>query len=82
MHAAQCFLARLPLTLCGAGSLFAFEVLHRTGLQFYETIVYGVTTGFVCLLIFRGSAASFPLFLSPSLFIFSVVSLSALAFLS
>ena len=36
------------------GALFAFEVLHRTGLQFFECITFGVSSGLVTLLVFRG----------------------------
>ncbi|KAK9829338.1 hypothetical protein WJX72_005245 [[Myrmecia] bisecta] len=35
------------------GSLFALEVLHRTGLQFYEVATYAVATGTICLVVFR-----------------------------
>lgn len=37
-----------------AGSLFSLEVLHRTGLQFYEVATYAVATGVICLAVFRG----------------------------
>lgn len=36
------------------GALFAFEVLHRTGLQFFEALTFGVSTGMICLTVFRG----------------------------
>ncbi|CAL8470569.1 g10111 [Coccomyxa elongata] len=36
------------------GSLFSLEVLHRTGLQFYEVATYAVATGVICLAVFRG----------------------------
>jgi hypothetical protein len=29
-------------------------VLHRTGLQFYESATYAVATGVICLAVFRG----------------------------
>lgn len=35
------------------GSLFALEVLHSSGLQFFEMATFAVTAGVVCLLIFR-----------------------------
>ena len=38
----------------GAGSLFALEVLHRQGLQFFEIAVYGIATGTICLVVYRG----------------------------
>lgn len=43
------------LTFCDAraGSLFALEVLHRTGMQFYEVATYAVSTGVICLAVFR-----------------------------
>jgi len=37
------------------GALFAFEVLHRTGLQFFEAITFGVSSGMITLLVFRGT---------------------------
>ena len=37
-----------------AGSFFALEVLHRQGLQFFEIAVYGVTSGTICLVVYRG----------------------------
>lgn len=37
-----------------AGSLFALEVLHRTGMQFFEVSTYAVACGVVCLAVFRG----------------------------
>lgn len=37
------------------GALFAFEVLHRTGLQFFEAITFGVSSGLITLLVFRGT---------------------------
>jgi len=40
-------------TLCTAGSLFALEVLHRTGMQFYEVATYAVSCGVICLAVFR-----------------------------
>ena len=40
--------------LAGAGSLFALEVLHRQGLQFFEIAVYGIATGTICLVVYRG----------------------------
>ena len=36
------------------GALFAFEVAHRTGLQFFEALPFGVSAGMVTLLVFRG----------------------------
>jgi len=36
------------------GALFAFEVTHRTGLQFFESITFGVSSGIITLLVFRG----------------------------
>ena len=44
----------MPLSCARAGSLFSLEVLHRTGLQFYEVATYAVGTGVVCLAVFRG----------------------------
>ena len=38
---------------CAAGSLFALEVLHRTGMQFYEVATYAVSCGVICLAVFR-----------------------------
>ncbi|KAK9806589.1 hypothetical protein WJX73_005358 [Symbiochloris irregularis] len=38
------------------GSLFALEVLHRTGMQFFEVTTYAVCCGVVCLAVFRGLA--------------------------
>ena len=38
------------------GSLFALEVLHRTGMQFFEVATYAVCCGVVCLAVFRGLA--------------------------
>lgn len=35
------------------GSLFALEVLHRSGMQFYEIATYAVGTGALCLVVFR-----------------------------
>ncbi|KAK9836389.1 hypothetical protein WJX84_004459 [Apatococcus fuscideae] len=35
------------------GSLFALEVLHRTGMQFYEVATYAVACGTICLTVFR-----------------------------
>ncbi|KAL3161825.1 hypothetical protein ABBQ38_008915 [Trebouxia sp. C0009 RCD-2024] len=35
------------------GSLFALEVLHRSGMQFYEVATYAVATGALCLVVFR-----------------------------
>lgn len=35
------------------GSLFALEVLHRTGMQFYEVATYAVSCGVICLCVFR-----------------------------
>eukprot|EP00877_Chromochloris_zofingiensis_P002746 jgi/Chrzof1/12472/Cz06g35170.t1 len=43
----------LELNAC---SLFAVEVLHRNGVQFFEPLVYCVATGTLCLLVFRGIA--------------------------
>lgn len=46
----------LPLSdqwVCSAGSLFALEVLHRTGMQFYEVATYAVSCGVICLAVFR-----------------------------
>lgn len=39
---------------CAAGSLFALEVLHRTGMQFYEVATFAVACGTICLTVFRG----------------------------
>ena len=36
-----------------AGSLFALEVLHRAGVEFFEVIPFSVCAGLVCLLVFR-----------------------------
>eukprot|EP00210_Caulerpa_lentillifera_P003493 g3333.t1 len=36
------------------GAIFAFEVLHRTGLQFFEALTFGVSTGLICLIVYRG----------------------------
>ena len=36
-----------------AGSLFALEVLHRAGVEFFEVIPFCVCAGLVCLLVFR-----------------------------
>ncbi|KAK9821879.1 hypothetical protein WJX74_008487 [Apatococcus lobatus] len=36
------------------GSLFALEVLHRTGMQFYEVATFAVACGTICLTVFRG----------------------------
>ena len=40
----------------GAGSLFALEVLHRTGMQFFEVATFAVFCGVACLVVFRGLA--------------------------
>ena len=56
---------QLPATILNActlctGSLFALEVLHRTGMQFFEVATFAVFCGVTCLVVFRGlSQASF-----------------------
>ena len=47
-------LSRLTGYECTAGSLFALEVLHRTGMQFYEVATFAVACGTICLTVFRG----------------------------
>lgn len=36
------------------GAVFAFEVLHTNGLQYYETLPYGVFSSILCLAVHRG----------------------------
>ncbi|GMH39505.1 hypothetical protein BSKO_07403 [Bryopsis sp. KO-2023] len=36
------------------GAVFAFEVLHTNGLQYYETLPYGVFASILCLAVHRG----------------------------
>lgn len=36
------------------GSLFALEVLHRQGLQFFEIAIFGIACGTICLVVYRG----------------------------
>ncbi|CAM9457455.1 unnamed protein product [Chrysoparadoxa australica] len=36
------------------GSLFALEVLHRTGYQYFEVAPYSVAAGVLCLVVYRG----------------------------
>ncbi len=44
---------RPPHLATAAGSLFALEVLHRAGVEFFEVIPFSVCAGLVCLLVFR-----------------------------
>lgn len=37
-----------------SGALFALEVLHTMGMQFFEVAVYSVGAGGVCLAVYRG----------------------------
>ena len=50
MHSPSADLLLAPF----AGSLFALEVLHRSGMQFYEVAIYGIACGAVCLVVYRG----------------------------
>lgn len=36
------------------GAIFAFEVLHTRGLQFYESLSYAVLSSLLCLAVYRG----------------------------
>lgn len=36
------------------GSLFALEVLHRQGLQFFEVSIFSIACGTICLVVYRG----------------------------
>lgn len=38
----------------GAGALFALEVLHTNGAQFYDVSVYTIGAGGMCLVVYRG----------------------------
>ena len=42
------------MTFHFAGSLFALEVLHRQGLQFFEISIFGIACGTICLVVYRG----------------------------
>ena len=52
LQTTMCIRQPRPLR-CAAGSLFALEVLHRTGMQFYEVATYAVSCGVICLAVFR-----------------------------
>lgn len=40
--------------MCTAGAVFAFEILHTRGIQFYETLSYAVLSSVLCLAVYRG----------------------------
>lgn len=45
------------LSICSlryAGAVFAFEILHTRGIQFYESLSYAVLSSVLCLAVYRG----------------------------
>lgn len=42
------------VSLTTAGALFALEVLHTMGMQYFDVTVYAVGAGGICLAVFRG----------------------------
>lgn len=41
-----------------AGSMFALEVPHRMGLEYYEAVPYAFASGMLCLAVFRALAGT------------------------
>lgn len=48
------FVLAHPAIVTVAGALFALEVLHTMGMQFFDVGVYAIGAGGVCLAIYRG----------------------------
>lgn len=42
------------LLIFSKGALFALEVLHTMGMQFFDVAIYAVGAGGVCLAVYRG----------------------------
>lgn len=51
----ECFVCDAINNHCGyLGAIFAYEVLHTSGLQFYESLTYSVLSSVLCLAVQRG----------------------------